>query len=335
MIIIKAAPLNASLMSGEELVLEKICGKRYNTGVTFSSEKYAKEAIARGVFDERNPFVGNVCGLTYSTKETRSSTTITQATITRVAPGIFLCCRHTALGLQYAMRCLEKNYLKIYMQLDCDTQLEVTQPIIVTHTSADLALIKLETADKLFTASGLLLSTESLGDTTEANGFVVSYSDVSVIGNYKRLAAMCRTVSIHRFKSSDQTLVSRLDGKIVDGLAMEMAEICAQHIINRQNLASITNETAIEFPATCDKASLRLMSVLHEGCSGAPLIIKIDGKFIILGIHTNGGISYKNFCNFSGDKTCESGGVVYVNNFLNITMYSKWIAENINKLRDG
>ncbi len=334
-VIIKAALLNACAISDDELVREKICGKRYNTGATFATEKDAKEAITRGVFDTRNPFVSDVCGLTYSTQETKSSTTLTQATITRVALDIFLCCRHTAIGLQYAMRCLEKNYLKIYVQLDSDTQLEVTQPTIITHPNADLALMKLQIRDKSFTASSLLPITEPLDDKTEANGFVVSYSDVSVIGNCKRLAAMCRTLSIHRFKSSGQTLVYTLDGKIAECLVTKMAEICSLNPINRQRLIPITKEAEIEFPATYCKASLRLMSVLHQGCSGAPLIIKIYGNFVILGIHTNGGISSKNFGNFSEDKACESVWVTYVNNFLNLTEYSNWIAENVNKLRVG
>ncbi len=332
MIIIKASFLSAVAIPDESLRRGNVCGKRYNTGATFATEKDAEEAMARGSFDVRNPFVGNACGLTYSTKETSSSTILTQATITRVAPCVFLCCRHTALSLQYAMRCLEKNYLKIYVQLDCDTQLEVTKPIIVTHTSADLALMKLEIDDKLFTVRSLPPITEPLDDNTEANGFVVSYSDVSVIGNYKRLAAMRRTLSIHRFKSSAQTSVSTLDGKITECLATEIAGICAKNPINKQRLVSITKETEIEFPATDKMASLRLMSVLHEGCSGAPLIIKIDGKFVILGIHTNGGIIAKNFGNFSGDKTCESGNVIYVNNFLNLTPYSEWIDEAVKRL---
>lgn len=110
-----------------------------------------------------------------------------------------------------------------------------------------------------------------------------------------------------------------------------MARACSmlKQDLNATNIdyfKHISSTINIEFPATHTKSSLRLMSILHDGCSGAPLIIKQENLFTIFGIHTSGGF-FPRFPEQS--EIIKSEEVYYINNFVDLTLYSQWISETI------
>ena len=310
-----------------------IYGKRYNTGVTFATKADAEKAIARA-FDSSTSFTCDVYRLIYCVQE-GSRITLTHATITQIAPKIFLCCKHTAANLRNTLKEKDRD-TSIYLQQSDKLILKATNQVIVTNPEADIALMKLEFDDSETVKSDFLSIAKPI-DSLDANGYVISYSDVSVI-NSEDVLTTSKALSIHPFQytktsKNKSVLKSTMNGRIAENIISKMERAFSMveedpSTINKDALKAITREISIEFPATYAKTSLRFMSILHEGCSGSPLIIKQDGLFTIFGIHTNGG-----FCPRFFEKTRQSDipkkEIYYINNFVDLTLYNQWIIDTI------
>ena len=168
-----------------------VYGKRYNTGVTFATKADAEEAVLRA-FDRRTPFTCNTFKLTYCVDKIAI-----QSTITQIAPKIFLFCKHIADHLCKLLKEKDKR-TSIYLQQSDRLILEAKNPVVIPHPEIDIALVKLEFDDSETAKSDFLPIAKQMC-TFDSNGYVVSYSDVSVIDK-EDVFTTSKALSIHPFQ---------------------------------------------------------------------------------------------------------------------------------------
>lgn len=332
--------LNASGIEERSEPRGPITGRVSITGITFATEQDANEAVRRGRSDTRNPFVDNTCLLFHSTEEGSST-----ATITQIAPDIFLCCKHTAITLSNATTHfttqgkMDKFTLAVRSG---DAILRGAQECnIAPHPDADLALMQLKFAEGKIPECDFLPFAKSIGDGTSANGFVVSCGEVSFVGKESPLEIK-RVLSIHPFQKRGKELISSLPGCVVTEQEAAMMTAFSLFVTNpacveyKRNLSAITQTAALTFPTTETTSSLRLISVLRNGTSGSSLVIRQEGIFRLAGILTRGAIFPKAISDPSATialvEKKHMRDVVYNASFLDLTPYVDWITTIIAKL---
>lgn len=313
---------------------ESPCGTVCNIGTTFATEEYAREALRRGSGDPKNPFVDNVCLLNHSTEKG-----VATATITQVAPNIFLCCKHTATELSEATSYFEArgktSELTLFIQSGEAILRGATLCVIRYHPDIDLALMRLDFIEGTIPACAFLPLAKTIDEEIRANGFAVSYGEVSVVEKAERLA-FGRSVSIHPFTRKSEELVSSLSGSVDASRKSEMMEALSKFILdqsteNKKALAAIMQTASLRFPKATTSA-LQLMSVLGKGASGTPLVIKQEDEFRIAGILTRG--AYLPKMDNSATVTLI-GEVEYTANFLYLFPYNSWIQESVTTLMNS
>lgn len=302
-----------------------------NDGATFATKEDAAEAIRRGMEDVRNPFVGNVCQLFHSTKHG-----MTEATITQIAPNIFLSCRHTAEELTAASTFFSKRGMKGFLlgvRAGSDILGGVKDIEIVPHPEVDVALLKLVFNEGEIPACDFLSIAKSVATEDKGSGFAVSYSDASIAGKEGH-SKHTRALSIHHFVREGDDFVSSLSGEVTEIQAVDLIVAYASNNVER--IKEIVSTATLMFPETTAVSSLRLMSVLRAGASGSPLVVKQGDTFKILGMLTKGAFRPKPFASPSAGPVEVNKElmkkVIYKNNFLDLTPYQVWIQANVAKL---
>lgn len=337
--------VNTTPPSGDALPAASVATKRdavhgriYNPGATFATETNAREAIARGKGDDaRTPFVNNVFELVCEIREELRAEGFT-ATVTRIGPDIYLCCKHTALALQEMTATISPNTIIAIQSLNGNCLTGATGCLIIPHPTADLAIMKLTFANGTLPACELLTLAQPLdAQETTGNGFVVSTGNVSVAGTKQLfLPDHKRVLSIHPFKkSASGELFSEFNGQIA---ANQVASALSATLSNNiQTLKDIYATAELEFPETSAKASLRLFSTLRDSASGSPLVIKREGEpYKLLGILTRGGFIPKAVANareysqqFTAITASDYRSITYRMDFVDLSTRQKWIAEAI------
>lgn len=315
----------------------EIIGIASKSGVTFATEANVMEAITRGKGDPKNPFVANICNLFFS----NTVGGITSATVTQIAPGIFMCPKHTADTY------LES--LKYFNDLSHPERLGkrevgvntgngfLTQPHnigIAMHPEVDLALLKPNFKVGILPTCDFPLLADSLKTGESGNGFVVSFCDISIINNEKPFG-FGRTLSIHTFKTETEKQKNNLIGIIVSPpsgitrkvVAEQKAELRLaneSYKINPsdENLTTVKNMLTtipLTLPAVKNSSPERLMSVLDRGASGSPLIVKQGGVFKLMGMFTES-VDIGNY---------EDATMIRYNKFIDLTVHKEWIVKKI------
>lgn len=192
-------------------------GRIYNPGATFATETDAIEAIARGRGDDaRTPFVNNVFELVCQIREELREEGFT-ATVTRIGPDIYLCCKHTALALQEMTKTLSPNTIIAIQSLNGNRLTGATGCLIIPNAAADLAIMKLTFSHGTLPPCEFLDIAQPLdAQETTGNGFVVSTGNISVAGTKQTFSPHHkRVLSIHPFKKSvSGELFSEFNGQI-------------------------------------------------------------------------------------------------------------------------
>lgn len=318
-------------------------------GITFATEADKAEAINRGQVDyNKNPFVPNICQLIHSKTEGE----FTSATITQIAPNIYLCCKHTAEILLDANNYFQpKGYegFEFSLQSGGITLCVIKKLEILHHNSKniDLALIKLEFDEGAIPACNFLPIATAINDGELGNGFVVSCGEIAVANQEEKEIA--RALSIHKFQKRGENLVSSLSGNLSDERHQKMIQyvsllVMAQqegNLSSRAQALSAIKETArtatFNFPTPdLDNTSVRLMSSLADGASGSPLVIKQGGIFKLLGMLIKGGFMPQALA--GGRKIAiinkeNLANIVHEAVFLDLTAHKSWIDQSIARLR--
>ncbi|MEI7494431.1 MAG: hypothetical protein WCJ92_07555 [Alphaproteobacteria bacterium] len=323
--------------------IEERRGTAPSAGTTFATKADADEALARGQVDwSKNPFVPNVCQLIHS----KTEETITSATITQIAPNIYLCCKHTAEVLTAANTYFEpKRYrgFEVHLRSGTDILCQLKNLEILPHKDVDLALIKLEFASGTVPTSSFLPLATSISEGEQGNGFVVSCGEMAVAsGSFEGIG---RTLSIHKFQKKENTLKSSLNGQLPEEKQAAMMEAAATLALSQStsnprsmgealmSIKQISRTAIFEFPIPSEEdKSVRLMSILADGASGSPLIVKQGGTFKLLGMLSKGGFMPEALAGAREIAVINKANLVSIKYdavFLDLTTQSEWIERSI------
>lgn len=310
-------------------------GTSSTSGITFATLENANEAISRGAGDERNPFVGNVCRIIYSTKDGFNG-----ATITQIAPRIFLGCKHTISELHESFNHFQQTSNIHSFQLAVESgNLKLSQalemiPYLHPDSTVDIALVRLSFNQGAIPQCDFLSITSSLKEKEVASGFVVSCSEVSLAGGNPLDVIGCkRVLSVHRFQKNpknNQEFLSSIPGRVPAAKEDEMLDAVVQlcnykNPENRRKLKEVTGTAILEFPNS-DKE--RLMCAMGAGTSGSPLVVKQGGAFKLIGMLQKGAAFPKAIIERALREDIRRD-VVYTNNFIDLTAHRDWIVEGI------
>ncbi len=325
--------------------IEERRGTAPSAGTTFATKTDADEALARGQVDwSKNPFVPNVCQLTHS----KTEETMTSATITQIASNIYLCCKHTANVLLAANDYFKpKEYIgfEVHLRSGTDILCQLKNLEILPHKDVDLALIKLEFDTGAIPTTCFLPLATSISEGEQGNGFVVSCGEMAASGSFEGIG---RTVSIHKFQKKKNTLKSSLNGQLPEKKQAAMMEAAATLALAQStndlhsmsevlmSIKQISRTAIFEFPIPSEEdKSVRLMSILADGTSGSPLIVKQGGTFKLLGMLSKGGFMPEALAGVGEIAVISKANLVnikYEAVFLDLTTQSEWIERSIARL---
>lgn len=260
---------------------------------TFATEEATGEAIQRGKEDSRNPFVTDVYQILHLVNDENWTT----ATVTKISPNIYLCCKHTAIQLSDAVTHFREKEKMNRFQLALKSGEKILRGLtdckILPHAHADLALVKLTFTEPEVTQNFLPIALP-VENGFEGNGFVVSWLE-ELPATDSTLYKDQRILSVHPFvkkvNKESFELESSLPGLLMDDdRARELSKALPGVYQGDQKavatVKAIAREAFFSFTATSSVKSHRLMSILTQGASGAPLIVKQGGQFKIIGILT-------------------------------------------------
>lgn len=227
--------------------------------------------------------------------------------------------------------------------------------IISYHHDEDLALIKVlgAVSDRPITECDFLPIADQITQ-QKFNGFVVSYCDDFFANQNPDLESTRfthikpngdisiekkRVISIHEFEKKSAEIISVLPG-VIDSEEKRKELMIAtgayalfkdqQQLIKSK---SIMQEGVFSFPSLANGIEFNLMSAMHFGASGSPLVVKQNGQFKIKGILTKGAKMPRSWLEKSDTIALTSDGkLVHVNHFLDITPLAGWINKQIDEL---
>lgn len=312
---------------------------------TFATEESQKEALQRGKEDSRNPFVNDVYQILHLVDDTNWTT----ATVTKISPNVYLCCKHTAIQLGDAITNFREKGKTSSFQLALKSGEKILSGLadckIIPHKDVDLALLKLTFRDPDIIQEFLPIALQ-IECGFKGNGFVVSWLE-ELPATSSTLFKAQRVLSIHDFTKKETKgsfeLESSLPGLLMeDDKAKELSKVLLRvYQGDQQALATvktIAKEASFSFAGIGEVKPHRLMSILTQGASWAPLVVKQRGEFKIMGILTRGAAMPKFMHEAKGqdliaifEKTKE---ILWLNSFLDLTNHADWIAANIVKLQN-
>ncbi len=307
-----------------------------SSGVTFATLENMNEGILRGAGHEKNPFVHNVCRIFYSTESGYDA-----ATITQIAPQIFLGCKHTIRGIYESLAYFQKGskFHEFELRVESGNNLlrgviEIV-PYFHRDEAVDLALVKLSFNQGVIYPCEFLQIASASKKGEVANGYVVSCAEVSHIGNISltNQPNIQRSLSIHRFQKKNQDFISNISGKVSANQEALMTEACMQYYLsqsheNRKKLKEVTGVAILEFPSSNKE---QLMCTMGVGASGSPLVVKQDGIFKLIGMLQKGAALPRSIIDGVLSKEIARD-VEYINNFIDLTVHAEWIVRGIQRL---
>lgn len=261
------------------------------TGVTYVNKAAMEEGLARGAYDDRNPFVQNVGVMMLLSEHGEYKA----STITRIAPDIYLMSRHAFARYQAARS--EHQYAKQYILQFGDTQLSSLKMMYVMPLDDDEKFDAIVVKMLFNKLKGSPLNNDFLpmvqdNLTGSSTAFTVSVAEVfhATSAQPKRApgAIVQRALSVQNVDFNDCFIKSSVEGRVPeeDTIDMSTSILCAE--LAKQQSIREPAEKEIERLASkglfFSSAGHRLAATLFLGASGTPLIVKVNGSFFIAGI---------------------------------------------------
>ena len=305
-----------------------------STGVTFASKEAMTEGLARGQYDERNPFVQNVGCIIYSSEKGGFEI----ATITRIAPEIYLMCKHTLTAFQAA-------FAKFDQRMECKLQIGKTAFTVLKMMYAmpfssdpicDAIVVKMmfhKVEGEPLKDDFLPFVQEKL--TGSSTAFSVSFAEI-----FHADPAQPKKAEGERFQRALSVQTVKADEVYLTSLILGTLE--QKHTVDMVVAITALQQRAI-LPEPHDVKSIarkgqyftpenhRLNATLSYGASGSPLIVKMNGSFFIAGILVLGA-PLPNLPNIAAVDKDTIIPLRHEQRFLNLTLYTHAIENAIQEL---
>jgi hypothetical protein len=277
---------------------DPVIGNPGKKGVVFATKRDAEEALKRGAYDDRNPFVECVGCLVF--KWTKDSPTV-GGTLVRIADDVFLTAGHLLDDLRKRMAAGGEIDCRIYMG---EERLPMKKFFFITAVDNDIGLILTEgcAAHAKPRAGYPKLAPSALDLSKPRDGYVVSQTTLKFIGPDGKPKDLEDSRRIHRTISIIPNLLKTEKGGITSLTTMGESWVEGEELPSalRDILAISKGKKTVDavyedtvpkikrlFPGTREKSNQRLHAHYGEGASGSALFLKEKGEFVLAGIYTS------------------------------------------------